>query len=261
MHRCLPMLIAIGVMLSLLAGCDYPQAGFYSLVGRDADGKTVMRLPFAVEEEVDDTEMTTGYKLLLPAPLKEGTPCVVEVQVQNGTDFTRRSWNCAIAAADTRAGDVHIDLTHADERMSFVGAYRPNAFSPVVQLAAELFPGATGDSNRITFITDLPKVTGGEAITQWELVSIEKAAFEQAIGGPLAKAKRNAAATPEKGFLEAALLAEQVLLEQTVLAQAKADAASPPAKPVKPGAKAKPKPAAKRAQPPTLGGRSGNRPR
>ncbi len=51
-----------------------------------------------------DTEMTTGYKLLLPAPMKDGTPCVVEVQVHNGTDFTRRSWDCAISATDTLPG-------------------------------------------------------------------------------------------------------------------------------------------------------------
>jgi hypothetical protein len=260
MNRYLPLLIAVGIMLSLLAGCDYPQAGFFSLVGKDAAGKTVLRLPFAVEEEVDDTEMTTGYKLLLPAPPQDGTPCVVEVQVQNGTDFTRRSWNCAIAAADTRAGDVHIDLTHADERMSFIGAYRRDAFSPVVQLAAELFTSASGESNRLTFSTELPKVPGAEAVVQWDLVSIEKNAFEQAIGAPLAKAKRNPAAKVEQGFLDAALLAEvMVLQQQTALAQA--SAAAQPAKPLKPAAKAKPKPGGKNTQPPTLGGRSGNRPR
>lgn len=257
-----PLLITIGILLLLLAGCDYPQAGFYSLVGRDAAGKAVLRLPFAVEEEVDDTEMTTGYKLLLPAPMNAGTPCVVEVRVENGTDYTRRSWDCTIAAKDTHAGDVHIDLMHAEERMSLVGAYRADAFSPVVQLAAELLPSAAGDSNVIKFIAELPKVPGGEAIEQWELVSIEKTAFEQAIGGPLAKAKRSAATTPEKAFLDAALLAEQLLLaQQTVIAQGGSGAPALPEKPAKPAAKAKPKPSGKRTQPPTLGGRGGSRPR
>lgn len=243
------------VLLAFAAGCDYPQAGAYALIGKDADGQAVARLPFYVEELVDDTEMTTGYVVLLPAPLNDGVPQVVAVPVQNGTDFTRRSWLCAMAMADTRAGDLHVELIHADEQLRFSGAYRMADFSPVSRIAAALVPGAAG-SNRIEFTTSLPQLTGKDEIVSWELVPLEQSSFEQAIGGRLEQAARLEASATDPGFLEAALLAEQVELEESAQTQASNAEVQ-----VAPAPKLKLKPGKKSKVPPTMGNRGAKRPR
>ncbi len=261
MRHYLPLLLAVLALApALLAGCDYPQAGFYSLVGRDAAGKAVLRLPFAVEELVDDTEMTTGFMLLLPAPPSGDVSQVVEVPVQNGTDFTARSWQCVLADADTNAGDVHVVLTHAAERLSFDGAYRTDAFSPISRLTAVLLPADKNLVSKLDFQTGLPHVPTADAVVSWELAAIEKKAFEQAIGGALAKAKRLGATAVDEAFLDAALLAEQVALEQTAQGadSARQDSASKAGKTAK---RPKLKPGAKQNPPPNLGGRGGSRPR
>lgn len=262
MQRYLPILLAVLALAAMtLAGCDYPQAGYYSLIGRDAAGKAALRLPFAVEELVDDTEMTTGFVLLLPAPLHDGQPQVVEVPVENGTDFTVRSWICAIAGADSRAGDLHVTLIHAAERLSLSGAHRPDEFSPVSRLAAVLLPATTAKVNPVEFQSNLPRVPGGENVVTWELAEIDLKTFEQAIGGALAKAKRLKATALDEAFLAAALLAEQVSLEQTV-AQADGGAAQDGAAGTgAPAKRPKLKPGAKQNPPPNLGGRGGSRPR
>jgi hypothetical protein len=252
-----PMIwLGLAAALLLCAGCDYPQAGYYALIGHGADGKAVLRLPFGVEELVDDTEMTTGYMLLLPAPPENGSPCVIEAPVENGTDFTRRSWLCALAQVDTRLCDLHLELIHADEQLTFSGAYRAASFDPVSRIAAALAPGSAAGANRIEFRTNQPQFDNVEEIASWELVPLELKSFEQAIGGKLAQAKRLKATMPDQAFLDAALLAEQVPLEDhTVTGSAKPGTS--PAQPKKP---AKPKPADKKKVPPTLGGRGSQRP-
>jgi hypothetical protein len=248
--------IAICVLLSagLLAACDYPQAGFYNLVARDDRGAVVAQFPFAVEELTDDTAMTTGYRVLLPAAPAGGKPRAVEVPVANGTDLTRRDWLCAVADADSHAGDLHIDLAHAGERLAFVGAYRPDAFAAVSRIAAVIFSSAAAASTRVEFVGALPGVPRAKGAVQWELDTLSREAFEKALGGALAQAQREPAAAVAPAFLDAARVAESVPLEQAELAPTQPKPA--PAK-----AQAKPKPGGKNKQPPTLGGRSGRRPR
>lgn len=115
--------VGIGVagmlIMLLLSTCDYPEQGFYELSAVDGYGLPVASWPLMVEELTDDTHMTVAFNLLLPV---EGE--LLELPLVNGEDLTRRYWTLTLCHADLGAGDLDLELTHADERLSFTGAYR-----------------------------------------------------------------------------------------------------------------------------------------
>jgi len=181
----------------LLAACDYPELGYYELAGISADGATVAAFPFEVEEITDDSGITIGFKVLLP---KDGT--LVELPLVDSTDKTQRSWAFTLAGADSAAGDLDLTLSHADEQLSFAGAYLDPR---VATLLAAPFGGYVlgGDGpelSHLVFNGQLPVVpvaqasSGAQASTpavvEWQVRRIEEKAFVKALGVPLAKAKR-----------------------------------------------------------------------
>jgi len=106
-------------MLLAAGSCDYPEQGFYELSAVDGYGLPVASWPLMIEELTDDTHMTVGFNLLLPV---EGE--LLELPLVNGEDLTRRYWTLTLCHSDLGAGDLDLELTHADERLSFTGAYR-----------------------------------------------------------------------------------------------------------------------------------------
>jgi hypothetical protein len=108
-----------GVFVSLAVSCDYPEQGFYELSAVDGYGLPVASWPLMVEELTDDTHMTVAFNLLLPVAGE-----LLELPLANGEDLTRRYWTLTLCHSDLGVGDLDLELTHADERLSFKGAYR-----------------------------------------------------------------------------------------------------------------------------------------
>jgi hypothetical protein len=195
--RYLSVLVLACAALLGLAGCDYPEAGFFELVAVDG-GKQVGSFPFMVEELTDDTDLTIGFNILLP---RNGE--LVLVPLENGTDLSRRNWLLRLADRDTGAGDVQLQFIHESEEMRFTGAYRQRgatqseSFSgkDIVDVMGKVVIPASGDA-RLAFETRLPeRMLGGKANSaRWELRPLSQSAFEKILGGKLDSAPRREAA-------------------------------------------------------------------
>ncbi|MDQ3023150.1 MAG: hypothetical protein M3R04_02000, partial [bacterium] len=117
--------------LSILAGCDYPEAGFYEITVADK-GKQIAGFPFMIEELTDDTDLTIGFNLLLP----RGGELVL-VPLKNSMDLSRRGWDIRIGSGDSGGyGDLQLALMHSNDQLSFSGVQRDNNASQ-----SELFRG------------------------------------------------------------------------------------------------------------------------
>ena len=110
------------ILLGLLAGlcsCDYPEQGYFELVGLDADGKLCGSQLFIVEEYVDDTEMTTGFGVLLPS--LDGKS-LVSIPMTATEGFESRGWQLHTNARQIGQGDLDLEITHINERIKLEGS-------------------------------------------------------------------------------------------------------------------------------------------
>ncbi len=198
--RALPLAgLAALLLAALLCGCDYPEQGFYELVGVNAQGDAVIAHPFMVEEIVDDTELTIGFRVLLPGPEK-GT--LAEAELSNSTDLSRRGWHLSLADSDTRAGDLDIDLDHidldtGDGRLEFSGLYRAGTKATPANIGGFAAPSSADGISRLISKLDLPKMPKGyPRVDRFELRPISQELFEQRIGAKLSAARRLSALKP-----------------------------------------------------------------
>ncbi|MCC7479491.1 hypothetical protein IT575_13685 [bacterium] len=191
--------LALLGLLMLLGGCDYPEQGFYELVGVNDRGDAVIAHPFMVEEIVDDTELTIGFRVLLPGS-ERGS--LAEAELTNSTDLSRRGWHLALANGDTRAGDIdididHIDLDTGDGRLEFSGLYRSSEKNAPVSIGGFAAPSSAEGISRVIARLDLPKMPKGyPRVDRYELRPISQASFEQRIGAALKDARRMSALKP-----------------------------------------------------------------
>ncbi|MCH7472447.1 hypothetical protein IIA79_05790 [bacterium] len=181
-----------GLAVLLLAACDYPEMGYYRLVGYNAEGDAVASHPFMVEEITDDTFMTVGFTVLLPH--ERG---LIEVPLENVHDFTRRAWRFTLADTDSNAGDLDIEIVHSGERLSFIGAYRPNPSSVIYSLGGFIEPGAdenssdAQDTGHIVFNGDMPPLQEDyQQIARFEVQRISGEEFETILGALVSEAPR-----------------------------------------------------------------------
>jgi hypothetical protein len=203
------LIVSLSVILTaaLCSACDYPEAGYYALAGLDASGAELVRAPFAVEELVDDTEMTTGFQVLLPRPKGAKGPELVVVPLANGTDFSRRSWDLGLRAEDSGGCDLLLELMHKSDALSFSGACRLAEEGGIALLAGQIVKDEAGAASQLEFSTGVPALPGKE-IARWELRAITLKDFERALGGSIKKAHRVTGKGAAKEFREAAAAAK-----------------------------------------------------
>jgi hypothetical protein len=183
----------------MLAGCDYPEAGFYEITAVDK-GKTVGAFPFMIEELTDDTDLTIGFNIMLP---RRGE--LVAVKMENGRDFSKRSWDVRLGQGDSGYGDLQLELVHAADTLSFNGARRdPEAGQSemfrgqdIMEFAGKVVTNAGDPAHpaEITFDGVLPGtlLSGRANEAKWTLRRISQAAFEKALGAKVAEATRREA--------------------------------------------------------------------
>lgn len=193
------LLLACALALGL-SSCDYPEQGYYELTGIDSQGRALVAHPFMVEEIVDDTQLTVGFRILLPGSVK-GT--LVQTELINSQDFTRRGWHLALAQVDTHAGDLdididHIDLESGDSQLEYDGLFRGDAKTKPVQVDGFVAPSSDDGVSRIVSNDGLPKMPKGyPKVERYELRGITKEQFEQRIGGTVEEARRLDARAPD----------------------------------------------------------------
>lgn len=194
-HPRLYITLALAAALLWLApGCDYPEQGYYQLTGLDARLNIAWRMPFMVEELVDDTHMTYGFNVLLPA---DGA--LVEVPLENGEELTRRYWLLALADADTLAGDLQLELAHSAERLSFTGGYRAVGTGPADALAGFAAPEEVAGRTRLIPNGEWPPLHETLAqVAYLELRTITRTEFINAAGGTPEELERIAPAPLEE---------------------------------------------------------------
>jgi hypothetical protein len=195
----LPLTILLSLLAaSLLAGCDYPEAGFYEIAVVDK-GKTIGSFPFMIEELTDDTDLTIGFNIMLP---RRGE--LVIVKMENGRDFSKRSWDVRMGQGDSGYGDLQLELVHASDTLSFNGARRdPSAGQSemfrgqdIMEFAGKVVTAADNDQPAaITFDGMLPGslLQGRANEAKWSFRRISQAAFEKALGAKVTEAPRREA--------------------------------------------------------------------
>lgn len=223
----LACLVVLGV-----SSCVYPEQGFYALVGVNGVGERVAYLPFMVDELTDDTHMTIGFTVLLPHYGQ-----LVEIPLQNGEDLSRRYWLLNIANADCNAGNLQLELDHADERLSLDGLYQATAGGDVQHVSGYMVP-LTGGVSQLVYTTEKPQLPELiKDVLYFEVKPIERADFEDFLGSTVDKTKRVPASTVPD------------------LAQIAKDAAANADKEQEQEPEPKPEPKKPKKQPPVLGGR------
>lgn len=196
--------IALATALLLLAcSCDYPEEGFYKLTAVDASGRQLASFPFSVEELVDDTEMTTGYQVLLPRTGGPHGAQLIVVPLQNGPDLEHRTWSLALASADSKAGDLLLDILHENDILSFSGAYRSAPGEAIDLLSGRYEPAASGAADRVAFIAPPKSAPSTGTAILWEMVGITQKDFEKVLGMPYRQARRVDAQAVGQDFLDA----------------------------------------------------------
>lgn len=191
----------LAALALLPSGCGYPEAGFYELVlyapEADASASTdgsagpavQARLPFMVEELTDDTDLTTGFVLLLP---RAGQ--LVRVPLQNRADTSRRGWSLAVAEADSGAGDLELSLEHYGEKLNLSGRYRALPGAPV-----QGFEGAMPEEGLLLLAAPVTAQLAGapRLCAMAEVLPLKQSEFEARLGGKVKTAKRVEAARLE----------------------------------------------------------------
>jgi hypothetical protein len=210
--RNIPVVLLLAV---LLAGCNYPEQGYYELVALDEYGNELLAWPFAIEELVDDSEMTYGFMLVLPSG--EG---LWEYRLEDVASMHYRGWTVELPDSITGFGDVDLGLYHANETMTIIGAYRESELQlaaaaqkrkPLIWLfRAEAEPDFDTMSAKLHFSSTLPPVSGAAEAAQYMLRSVDKARFAAALSVPLEEAERRAGIVREPLPVEDAVNAHQV---------------------------------------------------
>lgn len=171
----------------VLTSCDYPEQGCFQLVAFDGYGELVAALPFAVEELVDDTGMTTGFRVLLPIGGE-----LLELPLDDASDMERRAWSMWLTDCDYGLGDLDLTLSHATERLGFTGAYRP----PVVDTPEQMIPTPPqvqafggyvvsrldGTESDLIFGGNPPEIPHAPGAASWRVERITHEAFEKLLG-------------------------------------------------------------------------------
>jgi hypothetical protein len=179
----------------MLTSCDYPEQGFFQLVAFDGYGEPALTLPFAVEELVDDTGMTTGFRLLLPI---EGE--LLELPLDDASDMERRAWSLWLTDCDYGLGDLDLTLSHAADRLGFTGAYRPPAVDTPEQMipappAVQTFGGYVvsrldGAESGLVFGGKPPEILHAPDAVSWRIERLTRETFEELLGGSTEHAVR-----------------------------------------------------------------------
>ncbi|MCB1186413.1 hypothetical protein KDL29_04520 [bacterium] len=194
---------AILMLLCGLCSCEYPEQGYFELAGLDEDGKLVGSQLFIVEEYVDDSEMTTGFGLLLPHV--DGRH-LVSVPMDPTDGFESRGWIVHTNAKQTGHGNLFLQMTHIGERLKLEGSLHIAG-----QESPEDFHASLRSEDRITSILfvggppALPPEFNGAV--DWQLRWLDEASFEARTGltidspkvplEPLGKAEMAATAAAE----------------------------------------------------------------
>jgi len=260
----------------LLSTCDYPEQGFYELSAVDGYGLPVASWPLMVEELTDDTHMTVAFNLLLPV---DGE--LLELPLVNGEDLTRRYWTLTLRQGDLGAGDLDLELTHADERLSFTGAYRvppptgsepehpPMATTAPPKVDKDERPGygfggylpeAGSNDNEIIINGSLPPLPEELAMAVgFELRPITQEQFEQALGTGVDQALRRLATWREPLTVSDTTLADETesQLNNSDQPEDSSEGDEAPAE----GDGVDEQSSGDKPGPPPLGGRGGQRPR
>ncbi len=188
--------------VAIISGCDYPQAGYYALVGLNHTGEQATFHPFLVEEITDDSDMTTGFVLFLP---KDQT--LVEVPIINDQDTSKRSWNFGIATVDTQAGSLDFSFAHFNSKLHFLGEYQ--ALTTLEPWPVSGIVNSDKRSSWLEFSGGLPYLHESLAdVFSLELVQISQNEFETALGCPAGDAMRAAQAPVSLEVVEPAPIAK-----------------------------------------------------
>ncbi len=169
---------AILSLLCALCSCEYPEQGYYELVGLDADGRLVARQLFIVEEYVDDSEMTTGFGLQLPH--MDGVH-LVSIPLEATDGFESRGWTLRTNARQTGNGNLLLELTHIGERLKLQGSLHV-----ADRESAENFHASVRSAEGITSILfvggapSLPEAFRGSV--DWQLRRLGQESFEALSG-------------------------------------------------------------------------------
>lgn len=177
-NRSMRVFLFLTSLLLMLSSCEYPEQGFYEIVGLDEDGRITARQPFIIEEYVDDSEMTQGFGLLLPHIDGEH---LVSIPLEATEGFESRGWTIRTNARQTGHGDLFLEMTHIGERLKFSGSLLVAG-----QDAAQAFNGTVRSEDGITSIIfiggtpALPEAFAGT--TDWQLRRIDAEGFEELSG-------------------------------------------------------------------------------
>lgn len=183
----------------LLSACDYPEQGCFELVALDAYSAPLASWPLLVEELTDDTHMTYGFTVLLPV---DGE--LLELPLQNSADMTRRAWTLTLSHADLGLGDLDLELSHSEDRLSFTGAYRvpppvelperpamatTDPPAPLVDtrpgypFGGYVLPADTGGGARLIINGELPPLPAAlSGVAGFELRTLTREQFEGVLG-------------------------------------------------------------------------------
>ena len=165
----------------LVASCDYPEAGLYSLTGYDAAGNAVIHHPFEIEDLVDDTGLTYGFALHLYDPDKK---TVLDIPIDNSPDLTQRGWLLSISDQDYGHGDLALDLTHVDH-ISFVGAWREHSGARPYPLAGNVASTDDPQPSAVDLGSTEPQFAGTERhAVRFEVDTLSEKQFGALLGGP-----------------------------------------------------------------------------
>lgn len=186
----------------LLSACDYPEQGFYELVALDDYLSPVASWPLMVEELTDDTHMTYGFNVLLPV---DGE--LLELPLADSSDLSRRAWTLMLSHSDLGQGDLDLELSHREQRLSFTGAYRlpppveppgrpamasTDPPAPLVDtrpgypVGGYVLPADTGRSANLIINGALPPLPETlAAAVSFELRTITRGQFEAVLGGEI----------------------------------------------------------------------------
>lgn len=168
----------------ILPGCDYPDKGYYALIGLNHTGEQVVSFPFMVEEITDDSTMTTGFMLLLP---KNGV--LIEVPIHNSEDTSRRSWDFAVATEDSQAGSLEVSFSHYNGLLRFSGQYQATPFARPWPIGGKV--SFDPRSAWLEFNGGLPYLHQSlNSVFSFELVHTSPVEFEITLGCPVNEAVR-----------------------------------------------------------------------
>jgi hypothetical protein len=170
--------IATIILLCGLCSCEYPEQGYYELVGLDADGRVQGSQMFIVEEYVDDTEMTTGFGVLLPA--LDGKS-LVSIPLAATEGFESRGWELHTNVRQTGQGNLDLVITHIAERIKLQGSLQVAGQDSADEFHATLRDADSGTN--IMFVGNAPRLPADfskATVLQLRIHSAES--FEAACG-------------------------------------------------------------------------------